>query len=121
MLKIAYYIVVVLLMALCLAVMNGSDYLKKAHSDLDNVPLHLSQVKSAVEREDWNRANHDYLALKTAWQKIKPRIQFSVEKDEMNDIDFGLARLGAYIRWEDKTESWVEVSEIETHWKDLNN
>lgn len=121
MLKIAYYTVVVLIMALCLAVMNGGHYLSKAHGDLDNVPRHVSQVKSALEGEDWDEANQHYQALKTAWQKIKPRIQFSVEKDEMNAIDFSLARLGAYIRWEDQTEAWVELSEIESHWKDLNN
>lgn len=119
MLKIAYYTVVALLMALCLAVMNGGDYFKKPHSDLDNVELHLSRAKVAVENKHWNEANQHCQALNIAWEKIKPRIQFSVEKDEMNAIDVGLARLDSYIRWEEQTEAWVELTEIESHWHNL--
>lgn len=117
--KIAYYIVVILIMGLCLGIMNGGDFFKQAHSDLDNVELHLSKAKMAVEDEDWSEANNNVQALQMAWTKIKPRIQFSVEKNEMNAIDVSVARLDSYIRWEKQSEAWVELIEIETHWHNL--
>ncbi len=119
MFRAAYYAVVVVILAVSLVIMNGGDYFKQARGNSDDVELHLSLAKTAVEEKQWGEATQRCQALTMAWKKIKPRIQYSVEKDEMNAIDVGLTRLYSYIRWQEQTEAWVELMEIESHWHNL--
>ncbi len=115
--KLLYYSIVVVILTVCLLVMNADSYLSTGRTDTENVVLHLSALKTSLAQ--WESAHQHYQALDTAWQIIKPRIQFSVEKDQMDAIDSGLARLAAYIRWQDKVGAAVELSEIESHWDNL--
>lgn len=117
--KAIYYGVVLLVLALSLFVMNGYSYFSRPLGAADNVPVHFTALKISLEQQQWDQAAQQYLALDEAWYKIKPRIQFSVEKDEMISIDLGLARLGACIHLRDRTLAMIELSEIETHWQDL--
>lgn len=119
--KLIYYSLVLLLMAVSLFVMNGFHYLARPHGAADNVPVHITALKTSLEQNSWDEAEQHYQALSTAWHNIKPRIQLSVEKDEMNSIDLGLARLGISIRAQDQIRAAIELSEIEVHWKDLSH
>ncbi len=121
MLKVIYYSLVLLIMAASVFVMNGYHYLARPHGPVDNVPLHMTALKASLDQHSWYQADQQYQGLNTAWQKIKPRIQFSVEKDEMDAIDLGLARLGVFIRAQDQIRAAVELSEIEAHWSDLSH
>jgi len=118
--KIAYYLCVTFLLTFCVLIMNGGDYLKKQHSQTDDVVLHFDRLGSNLKSEDWDKAAADYQNLKTAWQQITPRIQYSVEKDEMNAINVNLARIGAYIDLQEDDDAFAELSEAREHWNNLN-
>lgn len=117
--KLIYYSVVAIILTVCILVMNLDTFLSTGRTEIDNVPLHMSALKTSLDNAQWETAQQEYQALTTAWQIIKPRIQFSVEKDQLDAIDSGLARLAAYIRWQDRVGAAVELSEIESHWHDL--
>ncbi|MGI6469064.1 MAG: DUF4363 family protein [Syntrophomonadaceae bacterium] len=117
--KLIYYSIVAVILALSILVMNADLFLSTGRTESENVPLHISALKTSLEHAQWESAQQEYQALTGAWQIIKPRIQFSVEKNQMDAIDAGLARLAAYIRWRDRVGAAVELSEIEAHWHDL--
>ena len=50
-----------------------------------------------------------------------PRIQYSVEKDEINAINLNLARIKAYIALREGDEAYVELIEAMEHWENLNH
>lgn len=100
--------------------MNSGDYLKKPMSANDDVPYHLKQLETDVMREDWQAAGQDLDQLNQAWSQVRARIQFSVEKDEVQNINVGLARLEGYLAAEDQSNSLAEISEIREHWININ-
>jgi hypothetical protein len=118
--RVLYYIVVVAILAVFVVIMNAGDYMKKPRTQADNFPLHLQLVTRDIEKGDWELAKENRQRLEGAWKKIMPRIQFSVEKDEMTAIDFNLARLDAYIQARDRSNALAELKEAAEHWRDLN-
>lgn len=117
--KAIYFGLVLLMTALSLFVMNGYSYFSKPHDASDNVPAHFAALRNSVEQQQWDAAEQQYQFLDQAWYNLKPRIQFSVEKDEMISIDLSLARLGSCIQLRERTLAMIELSEIESHWQDL--
>ena len=49
--------------------------------------------------------SQDIASIDFAWKKIIPRIQFSVERDEIYNISLNIARLRGSISAEDKTST----------------
>lgn len=119
--KIIYYSITVMVLISFTFVMNSGDYLRKPFSKEDNVSLYINNLEKNIIQEDWEEANNDYKNLKKAWEKVVVRIQFSVEKDEINFIEVNLARLGGYLKTKDKDEAIAELYEMEEHWNNLNN
>lgn len=118
--KAAYYCVIVLVIAGSICIMTGGDLFKKSWHEADNVEGFAEQLAAAVIQQDWPRADQEHKQLSRAWKQVVPRIQFSVEKDEMNAIDTNLARLDAYILCQDRVGAYSEISELRDHWINLN-
>lgn len=58
-------------------------------------------------------------SLKTAWKIVKRRVQFSVERDEVNLIDTNIARIEGALMLHDKPFIIIELSEMKDHWNEL--
>lgn len=119
--KLFYYLIALAILIAFVAIMNSGDYLRKPFSSHDNVALCVNNMEKHILNENWEEVNNDYKELKKAWGIVVKRIQFSVEKDEINYIKINMARLGAYIKVEDKAEALAELYELEEHWNNLNN
>lgn len=118
--SVGYYAVIVVLFAVFVFIMNGGDLLKKPLGTQDDFVVYMDEVRENIAAGEWEQAISNNDNLNQAWKKIVPRIQFSVEKDEINAINVSLARLKGSIANRDKKPALVELYEIREHWDNLN-
>ena len=118
--SLKYYAFVALLFAVFIFIMNSGDLFKKPLGSGDDFMLYMNHLEENISVNDWQTAGINYEKLHRAWKKIVPRIQYSVEKDEINAIDVNLARLESCITSQDKTLALLELNEAREHWHDLN-
>jgi len=116
------YMVPILVLLLFIAVMNGKLYKLTLYPEKgDDFPHYLQALKEDVTDEQWIKVQGDYDELTALWKNMVERIQFSVEKDQIEAIDVNLARMQAYIELRDKKGVVVELLELKEHWKNINN
>jgi len=97
----------------------GGQYLKQPRGEMDNVPAYLAKVREDVMSESWDQAEIDCEKLESAWRMVIPRIQYSVERDDINSINRNLTRLKGWLMVKDKPNSMVELQEAEMFWNEL--
>ncbi|NLO21549.1 MAG: DUF4363 family protein [Syntrophomonadaceae bacterium] len=112
--KLAYYLIVSALLIAFALVMNSGSFWARPMSEP------FSSLKHSLNSEDWEEAEKNCQKLMLSWQQVVPRIQFSVEKDEINAIDVNLIRVKAYIGLRQKDQAYVELTEAMKHWENLN-
>ena len=115
---ISYAIPIVTLAAFVL-IMLGGNYLKKPQSPSEDVVAFVELSIEHAKVEKWDMLQQDIVRIDTAWEKIMPRIQFSVERDEIYNISLNVARLKGSIASEDKTSTLIELNEIIENWNEL--
>ena len=109
---------IVALVSFILIMLSGS-FLKKPLGKDDNISEAIQLIIQDVESENWGDASNKTENLSDAWNKVVKRIQFSSERDEINSFDASLARLRGAIMAEDKSASYIELSEAYEHWEGL--
>lgn len=119
--KFIYYLLPVAILALFIGIMLSGSYLKQPRGEDDHVQNQLSLVKEAVQKADWENAQQEIGNLKQAWEKVVPRIQFSMERNEIYQLSISLTRAGAAITAQDKAGALMELEEAEHHWHSLGN
>lgn len=119
--KTIYYLVSIIILGSFVLITNSGDFLRKPTSDNNDVSLHIKNLEKDILDENWDEANDNYNKLKKAWEEVVVKIQFSVEKDEINYINLNLARLEAYLKLEEEDEALAELYEMKEHWNNLNN
>lgn len=117
--KFILILIPVALIALFILIMN-SDFLFE-EPDNYHVPAHLETIRQNILADDWAAVGFELEQMdKKFTEEIFPYIQFSAEKDEMNDLDLNLSRLRACIDTKDKSLALVYVEELKNHWENLN-
>lgn len=104
---------------LFIAIMNSDKVLKQPLGQHDNVPLSIQLVLKDVENEKWYEANIKVDGLSRSWNKVLKRIQFSAEKDEINELNMNIARLRGAISSKDRSAAIIELSEVHENWENL--
>lgn len=118
--KFLGYAIPIIFLAAFVWIMNSGDYFKQPRGSSDDFEHYLQQLYTSTEDAQWEQAEIACKDLSRAWEKIVPRIQFSVEQDELHTINTGLVRLEGYLKASDQTHSLVELHEIRWHWRHLN-
>lgn len=105
--------------AIFVLIMQSGGFLKKSLGDDDNIPQIIEEIIQDISKGHWEGASNKTNDLKKAWDKIVWRIQFSSERDEINDFTVSLARLEGAILAQDKASAFMELKEALEHWRDL--
>lgn len=113
------YVVPIILIIIFILIMNSGGFLKKPFGKKDNVVKYIEILKKDITNEKWEIANNDLDNLKTAWKIVSRRVQFSVERNEMIDIETSIARIKGNIVAKDKNGAIVEIEELKSHWDEL--
>ena len=100
-------------------VMLSGDILKRPLGADDNIPLCIETVVQDIKQENWETASQNTDKLNKVWEKVVKRVQYSAERDEIDDLSMSIARLRGAIQAEDKATGLTELSEAYEHWKML--
>jgi len=115
------YLLPVAILALFIFVMNSNIYLQRNRSKDNNFPMYIEKVKEDIRNNRWNEAKINIEKLENSWNLIMPKLQFSVERDEIGDLNASLARLKGAITAEDKGEALADLNEAQEHWNRLDD
>lgn len=105
--------------AIFICIMLSGSILKKPLKNNDDFEAILSSLIENVLNGTWDEAGPELEDLENAWDLIKPRIQFSSERDEINYISVNLARLKGAVLSEDMVNALMEAYEVYDHWNTL--
>lgn len=109
----------IVLLALFIAIMTTGALLKKPMANDDDVMQLIEQTEDNILNQNWEKASIHLKEAKKAWSKVVRRIQFSAERDEINELHKALERTGGFIRAEDKGGAMAELSEARNIWTEL--
>lgn len=114
-----YKVIPVLTLVIFIFIMHSETFLKKPLYSHDNVPKNLRLLQSDLQAGQWSTAGLHLKGIELAWRKVVPRIQFSVERDEINNFQHSLARLKGFLDAHQKAGALAEVEELKETWNDL--
>lgn len=106
-------------MILFILFMISGSFLKQPFGEDDNVPKAIEIVIQDIVNENWAEAGKNTDQLIKAWEKVLNRVQFSSERNEINDLSISLARLRGAVQAQDKASGLEELYAAYEHWQDL--
>jgi len=102
-----------------LLIMGTAVFLKNPITGNDDVLKHVQLVQKTVKTEEWQQANNEWKEATQAWEKVKNRIQFSVERDFIEDIDDELATIKGAIVAKNIDRAIIASERIKIIWDEL--
>lgn len=109
----------ILTIILFICIMQSSRFLKKSFGKDDDIAQCIEKITEMVEQDDWEDARKGVDDLDKAWEKVKTRVQFSAERDEVNNITTNIARLSGAIEAEDQGNAFMELKACYNHWENI--
>ncbi len=111
--------IIVIILFIC--IMLSGSFLKRPFSNRDNFIRHLDALNQSIEHKDWKSAKSNFKKVSRAWKLVALRVQFSEERDQMNEMDINLARIKGAIKVKDKNAAIIEINEAHEHWNDMGS
>jgi hypothetical protein len=116
----AYGLPMVVIVLFILIMLSGS-LLKRPFSKSDDFIMHIDSLTQDIKNKDWKSAKTEMNKVDRAWKLVSIRVQFSEERDQMNEMDINLARIKGAIKVKDKNAAIIEISEAHEHWNDMGS
>lgn len=117
--KTILFLIPVILLLIFILIMNTGPLLKHPWGNDDNVVKYLEETKAHVQQSRWDKAKGDADKLEKAWEKVKKRVQFGGERNEIDSLDISIARLKGFISAQEKGGALAELGEAKINWDDL--
>lgn len=109
----------IVLLAASICIMQSGPFFKKPRGKEADIPQLIEQMIEYVSNGSWDNALRELDQLEESWDKIVFRIQFSSERDEINNLDTSIARIRGALEAMDKTNALMELYEADVHWDEL--
>lgn len=110
-----------MLLSLFILTMLSGDFLKRSVVNGNTIPEWINLIINDIELEQWDEANIKSSELSNSWDKIVKKVQFSSERDEINDFSVNISRLQGSILTKNKDNALLELYEAYEHWDELGN
>lgn len=117
--KILGFIIPIVILGFFLLIMLSGDYLKQPRNPSEDVIGYINLTMEDVKNDNWNNVTDDIEKIEKAWNKIVPRIQFSVERNEIYNININIARLKGAAVVQDKSSTLMELNAAIENWNEL--
>lgn len=111
----------IVLLSFFIATMLSGNILKRSVVNGNSVPEWIDLIIHDIELEQWDEANKTTGELSNSWDKIVKKVQFSSERDEINNFSVNISRLQGAIRTQNKDDALLELYEAYEHWDELGN
>ncbi len=83
------------------------------------MPPYFQRLQQMITQGEWQEAAANLNKLELAWRQVVRRLQFSEERDEINNFRHSLARLKGYVAAKDSGGALAALYELEETWVDL--
>jgi hypothetical protein len=100
-------------------IMISGSWLKNSLGQGKNIPDIIDGIGKDILAERWDETEKGISELENSWNRVLNRVQFSVERDEVNFFNSNLARLKGAVLARDKAGSLIELHEALDHFKGL--
>ena len=101
-------------------IMQSTRFLKKSFGENDGVAEIFDELFDEIDNENWEDISKGVEDLEVAWGIVVSRLQFSVERDEINNISNNIARLKGAVQAKDKVNVLMELYQAHNNWKNLD-
>jgi hypothetical protein len=119
--KVIEYILPIIVLALFIAVMQGSYFHFTPKQTRESFPRQIKVLEQDILASHWDTASDDLNKLEQTWERIIPGIQLHAEMDAIDGIKINLGRLSGSIKAKDRGDSLSELGELNEHWNNLTN
>lgn len=123
MIKIVHFLLSKIIPALTLVIfiiiMNAGTVCRDFFGLNGEVAKHFTLLQLSINNQQWSTAQLYLDDLENEWKKLLARLQFSVERDEINTFQHSLARMKGFIEAQDNSGCLGELRELEETWSDL--
>lgn len=117
--RVVVYTAAVLLLCGFAYVLQSGEIYKRPKGTEDDVLSHMQLLFSAIEEENWEKADRTLTDLQNAWGIVLPRIQYNADRDDITRMDAQLARTRGAIKAKNKAAALTELSEAKYLWHAL--
>lgn len=112
-------IISLLALIIFIIIMTTGSILKHSFHEKDRVMYHVEQLYSDILNKKWTEAYHRLDDVQEAWKHVVRRIQFSAERNEINDFKINLERVRGFIVAKDQGGALADLAEIVFIWQEL--
>ena len=117
-LKLTKYLIPLVFLVASILIMLSGRVLKKTYHG-DEIPGMLDSIATNIKDEEWNEAIKATKVIKTRFTKITKLIQFSVERDQLEEFKLNLALLEGYLDTNDEKNAVATVYLLKQYWQEL--
>ncbi|GBF12363.1 DUF4363 family protein [Tepidibacillus infernus] len=117
--KWVIFVVVSLILLIFVAMMGSGVFLKKSLTKQDDVIGQINKVEKLVDEGKWKEADQELKQGFKAWEKVKNRIQFSVERDFLEEVENEMATMKGAIKAKDQKTLITTIERLKIIWDDL--
>jgi uncharacterized protein DUF4363 len=118
--KTLSFIIPIVTLAFFLLIMLSGSYLKQPRNPSEDIIGYINLTIEDIKSNNWDNAIDNIEKIEKAWNKIVPRIQFSVELNEIRNININIARLKGAAVVRDKTSALMELNAALENWNELS-
>lgn len=119
--KILLYTIPTLFLLVAVGIMISGSILKEPLGEDDHVIDALQELETDVKAANWVQAKDQVDEVSQAWSKVVNRIQFSIERQKMREIDNSIFRLKGSIEAEDEQSALIEIYFVYEMWDELGS
>ncbi|OEH94027.1 hypothetical protein [Bacillus solimangrovi] len=78
--------ITIVFLVVSISIMISGQWLKNSFHENDQLFETVQSIESDIKKENWVQAENDIDYVTTAWRLVVNRIQFSVERELINEI-----------------------------------
>lgn len=117
--KFLGFLLPIMLLLFFIFIMLSGNFLKKPFNKKEDVMGYRNETMKDIKREQWEKGEKDIKNMENAWKIVERRIQFSVERDEMYNININIAKAKGAINIKEKSDALMELYEMGENWNEL--
>lgn len=116
---ILYKIIPLMIVTVFVGIMQSGMILKQPLTKKDDVIFYMNTAEEQVKSEQWENALQALNKMEKANEKVVKRIQYSVERDELDSLTTSMKKAAGYIKAHEKGGALAELSEARYLWNGL--
>lgn len=111
----------VLVLAAFIFIMNSNLYFKQPRNGQESFPQYMELARENIQDGKWQEAQKNIKKAENVWLQLVAKLQFSVEREEINQLNRSLARLQGAVSAQDPGEALADLNEVIEHWYRLED